>query len=251
MATFADTIETDRINRLHVLSSTDEAAISQHLARCIDATLLAASTTTADIEQLAQKATELQARAICIPQAFLAQVSPSHLAHHNVALVTVVNFPLGHSSFDTVIREIENAAAHGITEVDFVQPIWAIKSGNWKPVTELAKRIHKSTPGLVTKVILETGFLTTQELEESVRRNASEGINIMKTCTGFGPKGASEEDTARIHAVLASMGLAQTVGIKASGGVASRAAAIGLVRAGATRIGTSRAEAILRQETRP
>jgi deoxyribose-phosphate aldolase len=217
------------------------------LAQSIDATLLAPDTLPIAITGLGAAAVSYGVRAICVPPQLLSWLDAADLTKHDVALATVVNFPLGYSCTETILKEVNIALGLGATEIDFVQPIWAVKSGNWSFVESLSKDIIKQAPGAVTKVILETALLTPQEITDSVKCHAGLGINIIKTSTGFGPGGATVADVTLIRASLAKMGLEQTVGIKASGKVASRIAALDLIKAGATRIGTSKTEIILHE----
>jgi deoxyribose-phosphate aldolase len=66
------------------------------------------------------------------------------------------------------------------------------------------------------------------------------GAAFVKTSTGFGGGGATVEDVALLRSVVGD-----EVGVKASGGVRSAADARAMVRAGASRIGTSASVAIL------
>ena len=60
------------------------------------------------------------------------------------------------------------------------------------------------------------------------------GAAFVKTSTGFGSRGASVEDVRIMKAAVDDR-----MGIKASGGIRTRAQAVEMIEAGATRIGTS------------
>jgi deoxyribose-phosphate aldolase len=64
----------------------------------------------------------------------------------------------------------------------------------------------------------------------------------VKTSTGFGTAGATLEDIALMRSVVGP-----TMGVKASGGVRTLDAALAMIRAGATRIGTSSGVAIVEE----
>ena len=88
----------------------------------------------------------------------------------------------------------------------------------------------------LTEVVqqLEEGGLT---LEEKIRGSllaVSAGADYVKTSTGFGPSGATVDDVRLLKAVVGP-----DYGVKASGGIRDTAAAISMIKAGATRIGTS------------
>ncbi|MFA0765427.1 MAG: hypothetical protein BDTLLHRC_000380, partial [Candidatus Fervidibacter sp.] len=64
--------------------------------------------------------------------------------------------------------------------------------------------------------------------------------DFVKTSTGFGPRGATVEDVRILRASVS-----ERVGVKAAGGIRTWAQAKALLEAGATRLGTSSAAAIL------
>jgi deoxyribose-phosphate aldolase len=95
---------------------------------------------------------------------------------------------------------------------------------------------------VVLKVILETCLLRSRdEKEVAVRLAIDAGCHYVKTSTGFSSGGAKVDDVA----LMASIAGPRGVGVKASGGVRTRAAALELVAAGATRIGASNLKALL------
>ena len=62
----------------------------------------------------------------------------------------------------------------------------------------------------------------------------------MKTSTGFSTGGATEHDVALMRATVG-----QEMGVKASGGIRTRADALRMIQAGANRIGASAGIAIV------
>lgn len=90
------------------------------------------------------------------------------------------------------------------------------------------------------KVILETGVLTDEQVCEATDLVSSLGVDFVKTSTGFGPRGATEHDVQLMSATVEP-----GVQVKAAGGIATLAGAVRMLEAGATRIGTSRGDAIL------
>ena len=93
----------------------------------------------------------------------------------------------------------------------------------------------------ILKVILETAYLSDGEIIQACEICADAGVDYVKTSTGFAPEGAKES-----HIKLMRKHLPSNVGIKASGGIKTLEQAIGLVRAGADRIGTSSGVQIVR-----
>lgn len=66
------------------------------------------------------------------------------------------------------------------------------------------------------------------------------GADFVKTCTGFMGGGATVEDIALMRGVVG-----KDLGVKASGGVRTYKQALGLIAAGASRIGAAGSVAIV------
>ncbi len=92
----------------------------------------------------------------------------------------------------------------------------------------------------VLKVIIETAYLSDEEIATACKLCADAGADFVKTSTGFAPTGAKEE-----HIELMRASLPSSVGIKASGGIKTYDQVITMIEAGASRIGTSSGVKIL------
>jgi deoxyribose-phosphate aldolase len=101
-------------------------------------------------------------------------------------------------------------------------------------IAKCAKTCHDRQALL--KVIIETAYLSENEIREACSLCADAGADFVKTSTGFAPSGAKVE-----HIQLMRASLPAAVGIKASGGIKTRGQALELIAAGADRIGTSSA----------
>ena len=86
----------------------------------------------------------------------------------------------------------------------------------------------------LTKVIIETCLLTDAEKRTACRLAQEAGADFVKTSTGFSAGGATAADVALMRETVGP-----AMGVKASGGVRSRADAEAMIAAGATRLGTS------------
>ncbi|MEJ5187446.1 MAG: deoxyribose-phosphate aldolase, partial [Candidatus Geothermincolales bacterium] len=143
------------------------------------------------------------------------------------------------------------ALQHGATELDMVINISALRSARDARVKEdiaavvhLARRYDagKGEGHVVVKVILETGFLTREEMKRGALLAREAGADFVKTSTGFGPKGAEPDEVAFLRQVVGP-----GFGIKASGGIRTLSDVIRMVKAGANRVGTSNAGNIMRE----
>ena len=112
--------------------------------------------------------------------------------------------------------------------------IGAAKQGLWDVVTEDIRQVVAAAQGRTVKVIVESGALTEEEKKKACEAVLASGAHYIKTSTGFGPGGATVEDIRLFKEMVGD-----TIGIKASGGIRTRADAEAMIAAGATRLGTS------------
>jgi deoxyribose-phosphate aldolase len=84
------------------------------------------------------------------------------------------------------------------------------------------------------KVIFETCLLTDEEKVKACNLSKQAGADFVKTSTGFNTAGATLEDVALMRKTVGP-----DMGVKAAGGVRTRDDVYAMVKAGATRIGTS------------
>jgi len=216
----------------------------QRLASVIDHTLLKPTAGTADIRRLCDEAARCGFAAVCVNPVHVATAA-RFLEGSPVAVCTVVGFPLGAHRPAVKALEARTAVGEGAAEVDMVLNIGALKERNDGLVeTDISEVVQAATalrPGVLVKVILETGYLTDEEKVRACRLAARAGAHFVKTSTGFGPGGATVEDVALLRrSVPAAMG------VKAAGGIRTAAGALALLAAGATRLGTSSGPDILR-----
>jgi deoxyribose-phosphate aldolase len=92
------------------------------------------------------------------------------------------------------------------------------------------------------KVIIESGILTNDEIIKCCDIYGAAGVDYVKTSTGYADKGASIHDVQLIRAHLAD-----TIKIKASGGIRSYSFAKELINAGANRLGCSASVQIVKE----
>lgn len=202
----------------------------------IDHTLLKPESTRADIAELQEEARQLGVLAVC--------VSPSMLPLDGSGLVvaTVCGFPSGKHTSEVKANEAAAAVAAGADEVDMVIDIGAARSGEWAAVEADISAVRAAVPApRVLKVIIEAAALDDAAVVAACRAAESAGANFVKTSTGFHPAGGASE-----HAVgLMASTVGGRLGVKASGGIRTAQQAMGMIAAGATRLGLSASRQIL------
>ncbi|HQY34769.1 deoxyribose-phosphate aldolase [Actinotalea sp.] len=206
------------------------------VARMVDHTLLKPEATRADVDALVAEAQRLGVYSIC--------VSPSMLPVDagDVLVATVCGFPSGKHHSAVKATEAARSVADGAHEVDMVIDLGAAKEGRFDAVQADIAAVRAAVPApTVLKVIIESAALSDDEIVGCCRAAEAAGADFVKTSTGFHPAGG-----ASVHAVaLMAATVGGRLGVKASGGIRTGAAARELVVAGATRLGLSGTAAVL------
>lgn len=209
-------------------------ACDNALARMIDHTLLAPAATRREVEQLCDEAVENCFATVCL-NPWWVRLAARRIARTPVRVCTVVGFPLGANRTETKVYEALRAVEDGATELDMVVNVGALKSGAYSEVERDIAGVVKAAEGRArVKVILETALLTDEEKVKACVLAKEAGAHFVKTSTGFGPGGATEDDIRLMRRVVGA-----GIGVKAAGGVKDQPTAIRMIEAGATRIGAS------------
>jgi deoxyribose-phosphate aldolase len=228
------------------LDWTSEETTMSSISSYIDHTMLRQTTTIADVDRVCVEASLESFAAVCIPPKFVS-AARKMLDGSRVKVATVIGFPLGYSTIEVKVKEIEDALASGADEVDMVINLSALKSGDWEYLENEIQACLAPvyTAGRVIKVIVESGMLTDTELVACCALYGRYNIDFMKTSTGYATDGAS------VHAVeIMRTNLPKRIGIKASGGIRTLEFAQELIRAGATRLGCSESLALVKEARR-
>lgn len=213
--------------------------LQERIERYLESTLLRADAAKKHIEELCEKALRFNFLGVCINPFFVSYAVS--LLQKRALVVTVAGFPLGCTTGAVKAFEAERAFRDGADEVDMVVNVGAVKSKEKKIVTQEIKEVVQTGPAV--KVIIETGYLTPDEIAFACDCALEGGAAFVKTSTGFGPRGSSVEDIRLLRKLLPPK-----VGIKAAGGIRSAEFARKLLLEGANRIGTSMAEQIFYEE---
>lgn len=212
------------------------------LNKYIDHTLLKATTTLSDIQKLCAEAVENNFCAVCVNPCYVSAAKKA-LQGSNVKVCTVIGFPLGQNTTETKCFEAKNAIDNGADEIDMVINIGAAISGDFDYVKNEIAAIRGISRQKALKVIVETCYLTTEQITKLTQLCVAAGVDFIKTSTGFGTRGASLDDVKTMAAAANN-----AIKIKASGGIKTKEFAEELINAGAARIGTSSGVALVSKE---
>ena len=132
------------------------------IAKMCDHTLLKAFAEDGQIEKLCNEAKEYHFASVCVNPCYVAKAAEL-LKGTGVNICTVIGFPLGANTPETKAFETKDAIAKGATEVDMVINVGALKSGRTDDVYNDIKAVVDAANGTLTKVIIETCYLTDEE----------------------------------------------------------------------------------------
>lgn len=207
----------------------------------IDHTILKATATEEDIIQLCKEAVEYDFFSVCVNSGYVS-LAKKNLSGSNVKVCTVVGFPLGAMSTAAKVFEATKALEDGAEEVDMVINIGELKSKNFQKVEEEIAEIKKAIGDKVLKVIIETCYLTPEEIVEASELAVKAKADFVKTSTGFGNDGAKLENIELMKNAVDGQAK-----LKASGGIKNLDTALSYIEAGVERIGTSSGVSIVNE----
>ncbi|GAA3619312.1 deoxyribose-phosphate aldolase [Secundilactobacillus similis] len=214
------------------------------LAKYIDHTILNADATQADVDKVIEEAIKYDFASVCINPYWVSRTAAA-LKDSTVNTCTVIGFPLGATSTASKVFEAQQAIKDGADELDMVINIGELKAKHNDAVEAdikaLADAIHAE--GKLLKVIIETSLLTDEEKVRACELSEKAGADFVKTSTGFSTAGAKVPDVALMRKTVGDR-----LGVKASGGVHSKAEAEAMIEAGATRIGASASVKIVTED---
>lgn len=207
----------------------------EQLAGMIDHTFLKPFGTAENIEKLCAEAREYNFAMVAINPAEVT-TCVKLLEGSKVRTGAAIGFPLGQTTTECKAFETRDAIEKGATEIDTVINVRALQKGQLDIVKkEIEDMVSICKPaGVICKVILETCYLTDAEKETVCLIAKEAGVDFVKTSTGFGTAGATVEDVALMRRVVGP-----EIGVKAAGGIRDLDTALAMIKAGATRIGTS------------
>ncbi|MBO6300394.1 MAG: deoxyribose-phosphate aldolase [Lachnospiraceae bacterium] len=204
----------------------------QEMIHHVDHTLLKPFATWEEIQNICDEAIELHTASVCIPPCYVAPVKEKY--GDALKICTVIGFPLGYNTTVTKIFETENAILNGADEIDMVINIGFMKAGNYDAVLEEIRALRKSCHGRILKVIIETCYLTEEEIKKAAEMVTAAGADYIKTSTGFGTAGATVENVK-----LMKENIGPEVKIKAAGGIRTKEALQEFMELGCDRVGAS------------
>lgn len=206
--------------------------------KLFDHTILKADATREAVAKICEEAKEYGFMSVCVNSYYTAFVAEK-LKDSDVKVCTVVGFPLGQMSTKAKAAETELAIKDGADEIDMVINVGALKDKEYDVVCNDIKEVKKACGQALLKVIIETCLLTDEEKVKACELAKEAGADYVKTSTGFSTGGADAHDVELMRKTVGD-----SMGVKASGGIRDKETAEKMVKAGASRLGTSATVAI-------
>lgn len=216
----------------------------EELAKLIDSTLVKAAATKSEVESLCREAAEYSFRCAVVNPVYV-RFASTLLESSDVKVCSTVGFPFGVSLPEIKALEAVEAVEDGADELDMVINISGLKSGDYDAVKRdiaAVVDVKRLSDELIVKVIIETAYLTLDEKIVACKLAKDAGADFVKTSTGLSGKGATVEDVRLMRQTVGN-----DVGVKAAGGIRTYDDALAMIEAGANRIGTSAAVAIVKE----
>jgi deoxyribose-phosphate aldolase len=213
------------------------------IARCIDHALLSPALTAEELEQGCRLARRYDVASVCIVPYYLKRCAEI-LAGSTVQPGTTIGFPHGGHAMAVKAAEAKQALEDGGTELDMVVNISKVRSGDWDYVRDDIRAVIDAAHGRgkKVKVIFENCYLNDSEKVRLCEICGEVGADWIKTSTGFGSGGATDEDLRLMRAHAPAH-----VQVKASGGIRSLDRLLEVRALGVTRVGASATVAILEE----
>lgn len=211
----------------------------ESIAALIDHAILKPELTDAEVAADLDVAARWGVFSVCVrPSDILRSVA--RLAGTPVQTGTVLGFPHGSTSTAAKTAEARQALDDGAAELDMVLHIGRLRSGDNAAVTDDIAAVVAVAEGRVVKVILETAFLTDEQIVSGSKAAEAAGASFVKTSTGFAGGGATLH-----HLQLMRGAVSPAVRLKASGGVRGLDTLLEMRAIGVDRFGTSATQTIL------
>jgi len=147
-----------------------------------------------------------------------------------IKISTVINFPHGNETTSIRAEAASRAITDGADELDIVMQISKFLDGLYSEVEADLKRIVRLSDPVPIKVIIETGYLTNNEILIASKIVQNAGAAWVKSCTGFGQRGVTPDDIAIMTSI-------KDIQVKASGGIYKKEQAQAYLDQGCTRLG--------------
>lgn len=185
----------------------------QEMAAMFDSTALAVDISREEIQKLCEDAMEYGFKTVAVNQ-WAVPLCREFLKGSAVGITSNISYPLGAHLIAAKVAEVEAIAPEGPTELDYVINISELKAGNWdymeREMRAITEACHKHS--ILCKVILETYYLTDEEIKKMCEIAREVKPDFVKTSTGqIKDGGATIEHVRLMSETLAGSGVGSSL----------------------------------------
>ncbi|MDR1214586.1 MAG: deoxyribose-phosphate aldolase, partial [Propionibacteriaceae bacterium] len=163
----------------------DLAKMDKHsLGKCFDHSVLPKQTTEADIRSACQEAMDYNCAAFYTASPYWTPVVVEALAGSDVLPGTGIAFPFGVAPTAIKAAETELAVKLGCRTIDLVLNVGSLKDHRYDLVKQDLTAFKTAAGDALTKVILDTCFLSDDDIKAACELIAETGCDYAKTATG-------------------------------------------------------------------
>lgn len=213
----------------------------RQVAETIDHAILKPTALVADVVSGCRMAREFGVASVCVRPTDVS-IAKRELDGSEVEVSTVVGFPHGCNLPEVKAQETRLALKEGAREVDMVMNIGQFLSAQHDYVRDdIAAVVSEARKqAALVKVILETYYLSPEQIATACMLAKSAEADYVKTSTGFADGAATAE---AVDIMVATVG--DCMGVKASGGIRDTASLLAFLDRGCQRVGISATQTIL------
>lgn len=186
------------------------------------------------VRELAEQAKRLTCCCAYVLPCYVARMKALLEDAPGVLVGGAVGFPSGAHTTAVKAAEARQLIAEGAGELDMVINVGMLRSGEYAYVEDDIRAVVEAAQGTLLKVILETHYLTDDQIKRGSEICVRAGADFVKTGTGWAETGATLHNIRLIKSVVGD-----GAQIKASGGVRDLDTLVAMYRLGATRFGVN------------
>lgn len=187
---------------------------TSEIARMLDVSVVQTPHNIDDIKKAVKLAKEKNVVAIHSLPGWVKTLSEMMADSPSTNVGSSVGFPSGANTLETKVFEAKQLIADGARELDMMINVGRLKSGHYDFIEDEIKAVAEVAGDLTLKVILETCYLTDDEIKKGCELSIKAGADYVKTSTGWSKVGATVEV---ISLMLQFVG--NSIKVKASGGI--------------------------------
>lgn len=210
------------------------------LAQVLDYTLLKPAVTAQQVRSACSEVRQLGIACLYVAPVHVV-TAVRELSGAPTRVGSVAGFPLGQNTPQIKTEEAARALAQGAESIDLVINAGSLRENDDLAVLREIQSIVRVAAGATVKVILEMTLLSDDEKRRAAEVCREAGADFVQTGTGLGPGGATLADVLLLKQVCGP-----AMEVEAAGGIRTLEQAAAFITAGASRISTSSAIAILR-----